>query len=418
MKAFINTIEDSIAQAFHQLKANRTRTSLSLLGVTIGIFCIVSVFSAVDSLEQDIRSGFEKLGDDVLYVSKMPWTEDPNRNYWKYMRRPNPDYDDFEAVRANVDNAGLVSFSTFVGAHTVKYKSSAVNGAIVIAATHDYAEMFDVQFESGRYFSDFEYSHGSDKVVIGYEVAQNLFGKIDPVGRTITLKGRKVQVVGVIEKSGEALFNPVRFDWCVLVSYNMGKKLANLKSDRLMGTSLNVKAREGADMDEFRGEVTVALRANRRLRPVQEDNFSINELSLLSGILDQFFGVLHVIGFVIGGFALLVGAFSVANIMFVSVKERTNQIGIKKALGARSNVILLEFLIESIILCIIGGIIGLIIVYVVMKIISAQLDSFDLVLSLSNVIFGLVVASVIGVVSGILPAYFAARLDPVIAIRK
>ena len=418
MKVFFRVLNDSSSQAFQQLKANRLRTLLSLLGVTIGIFCIISVFSAVDSLERDIRKSFQKLGDDVLYISKMPWTEDPNRNYWKYMRRPNPNYNDYKALTRRVSTADKISYSVFVGARTIKFKSSAVNGAIVIAVTKDYADMFSIEFEDGRFFSDFEFESGSDKVVLGYKIAENLFGKINPIGRTVKLMGRQVQVVGVIEKSGEDMFNPIRFDWCVIVAYPMGKKLANLSSDRLFGTSLNVKAKSGENLDRVRDEVVVALRANRRLRPIEEDNFSINELSLLSGILDQFFGVLNTIGFVIGGFALLVGAFSVANIMFVSVKERTNQIGIKKALGAKPNIILLEFLIESIILCIIGGAIGIAIVFGLMELLSARTDNFTFVLSVENVLYGILISSVIGVISGIVPAYFAARLDPVIAIRK
>jgi len=406
MKILYRIIIDSIGQAWQQLRANRMRTMLSLLGVTIGIFCIISVFSAVDSLERDIRSSFQKLG------------EDPSRNYWKYMRRPNPNYNDFEALKERVDGADRVSYSVFVGARTIKFKSSAVNGAIVIAVTQDYGDMFNIQFEEGRYFSEFESQRGSDRVVIGYKVAENLFGSINPIGRTVKIMGRNAQVVGVIESSGDGMFNPVRFDWAVLVSYNMGKKLANLTSDRLFGATLNVKAKKGYDMDLVRDEIVVALRSRRKQRPKEKDNFSINELSLLSGILDQFFGVLNIIGFIIGGFALVVGAFSVANIMFVSVKERTSHIGVKKALGAKPNVILLEFLIESIILCIIGGMIGLLIVFGVMQLLTSQIDNFTFVLSIENVIYGILISMVIGVLSGIIPAYFAARLDPVIAIRK
>lgn len=409
---------DSVRQAIQQLQANRSRTFLSLLGVTIGIFCIISVFSAVDSLERDIRTSFKKLGDDVIYISKMPWLEDPNRNFWKYMRRPNPSFEDYLSLRKKMTNAELVSYSVFVGAKTIKYGSSAVNGAIIVATTQDYAEMFGMEFQKGRFFSEFEHQTGSDRVVIGHSVAENLFGKIDPIGRTVRLMGRKAQVVGVIESTGEALFNPIRFDWAVIVSYNMGKKLANLKSDRFFGTTLNVKAKKGIEMDQLRDEVTVALRSRRKQRPKEENNFSLNELSLLSGILDQFFGVLNGIGIVIGGFALLVGAFSVANIMFVSVKERTSQIGVKKALGAKPNIILLEFLIESIILCIIGGLMGIIIVFGLMQLLTSQMDNFNFVLSAENIIYGIFISTIIGVLSGIIPAYFAARLDPVIAIRK
>lgn len=418
MKVLYQVFIDSIRQAVQQLLANQTRSFLSLLGVTIGIFCIISVLSAVDSLETDIRSSFEQLGEDVIYVSKMPWMEDPSRNYWKYLRRPNPDMDDYFDLKDRLELAGAVSYSVFLGTKTIKYNSSAVNGAYLIGATYEYAEMYNIQFAEGRFLSPFEYESGSNRIVIGAELASNLFGQINPIGKTVSLSGRKMQVVGVIEKSGESIVNPVNFDWGIIIGINTAKKFANVTAKNFRGANLNVKAKTGVDMQDLRDEITITLRKTRGQRPKEKNNFSLNELSVLSKLLDEFFSVLNIIGFIIGGFALVVGAFSVANIMFVSVRERTNIIGIKKALGAKSHVILLEFLIESVILCIIGGLFGILLVYAIAQILNTQVDGFTFILSNKNIFFGFLISTIIGVASGIVPAYFAARMDPVAAIRK
>jgi putative ABC transport system permease protein len=418
MEMILRIIRDSMAQAFQQLRSNKLRTLLSLLGVTIGIFCIIAVLSAVDSLERNIRESFEKLGDDVLYISKMPWAEDPNRNYWKYMRRPNPNLKDYDAVLRKCKSADLISFSSFIGAKNLKHESSSLNGVFLLAVTKDYPYMFNMEFEDGRFYSSYEFESGSDKVVIGHEVAQNLFKNTNPVGKHVKLMGRKVQVIGVIKKSGDDLINPVDFDWIVIVSYPLGKKFSNLDSPHMFGTSLAVKAKENVNLDRLIDEVTIALRSVRRLKPKEADNFAINELSILSSLFDQFFGVLNGIGFIIGFFALIVGAFSVANIMFVSVKERTKQIGIKKALGARKSVILLEFLIESIILCILGGLIGLGFVFVILKVLTAVTPNFEFGLSIFNILLGVFIATIIGLIAGFIPAFVAARMDPVDAMRK
>lgn len=418
MKVLYQVFIDSVRQAVQQLLANQTRSFLSLLGVTIGIFCIISVLSAVDSLETDIRSSFKQLGEDVIYVSKMPWTEDPNRNYWKYLRRPNPDIYDYEDLKERLTLADAVSFSLFLGTKSIKYKSSAVNGAYMLGATYEYAEMYNIQFDQGRFFSPFEYSSGARRVVIGYEVASSLFGKVNPIGKTVSIAGHKMQVVGVIEKSGESIINPVNFDWAIVVGFNTAKKIANVTAKNLQGGNLNVKAKSGVDMADLRNEITMTLRKTRGQRPKEKNNFSLNELSVLSRLLDEFFSVLNIIGFIIGGFALVVGAFSVANIMFVSVRERTNIIGVKKALGAKSHVILLEFLIESVILCIVGGLFGILLVYAIAQILNTQVDGFTFILSNENIVYGFVISTIIGVASGIVPAYFAARMDPVEAIRK
>lgn len=409
---------DSFYQAFHQLWSNRLRTFLSLLGILIGIICIIGVLAAVDSLESNVRGSLEKLGDDVIYVQKISWAEDPGNNYIKYLRRPAMDYEDFEIIKDRVKSAQEVSFGVFIGNRTPKYRSNSIEGAGLFCSTYDFFSLFKLGLSKGRYYSPSEYYFGSNKVIIGYTVAEELFGQINPIGKTISVSGRKLEVIGVFEKSGNSIINVFDFDDNLMISYELGRKIANLKSTNFFGNStIHVKAAAGVDKQELKDEITGVLRAHRRLKPKQEDNFSLNELSILSSILDSFFLVLNVVGWVIGGFAILVGMFSVANIMFVSVKERTSIIGVKKALGARQSVILLEFLIESVVLCLVGGVIGLLLVQFIVMILT-QLISFSFFLSTTNIIIGISLSVAVGVLAGFFPALQAARMDPVVAMRK
>ena len=409
-------IWDGILQAWGQLTSNRLRTFLSLLGITIGIFCIISVKSAVSSLENNIRDSFEKLGDDVLYISKMPWAEDPNNNYWKYMKRPNPTHKDLEKVKARSKLAGEAALSVFIGRRTLKYESSSVGGAYLIGVTYDYADILRVPISIGRWMTPFEYEKGTNVVVLGDVLATELFPRGEAVGKSVKIAGQKYLVVGRIEPAGDDIINPVDFDRAMLIGYEAAKKVANVRTTFMFGTTLMVKAMEGVDADELSDEVTGILRSTHKLPPKEENDFAINRLSILSSILDSFFGVLNMAGLIIGMFAILVGMFSVANIMFVSVKERTNLIGVKMALGAKRAIILWEFLVESTVICIIGGVVGLGLVYVVMKVLTMAID-FDMYMSLANAMSGLVISVVVGILSGVLPALQASRMDPVEAMR-
>lgn len=417
MITFLKVFRESIAQAFQQLKANKLRSFLSLLGISIGIFCIIGVQSAVDSLEANIKGSFDKLGDDVVYINKIPWDEDPGKNFWKYQRRPNPDFKDFQAIQAKVKSADLIDYHLFIGMKTIKHKSSSVDRVFLVAATYDFDRLLNVNFEKGRWYSPTEYHYGADKVLIGHTVAEELFGDTDPIGKKITLSGRKLEVIAVIEKAGQDILQIMNFDEGVLISYELAKKMVNVKPNHPFGTTIDVKAKEGVSLDQLKDELTGVMRTQRRLRPKESNNFALNSLSLLSGIIEGFFGALNKVGIFIGGFAIFVGMFSVANIMFVSVKERTGMIGIKKALGAKKYIILLEFLVEAVILCIIGGAVGLGIIQGVVALLSSAMP-FDLVLSSNNIIWGLSLSIVIGIVSGFIPAWQAAGMDPVEAMRK
>jgi len=414
---FFNLIYESIVQAFQQLAGNKLRSFLSLTGISIGIICIISVLSAVESLKDNISSSFEKLGDDVIYIDKMPWNEDPSQNWWKYMQRPQPSYEDLEVIKKKVKLSDQASFSVYIPGRTIKFGSSSVEGAYMAGVTDDYADIFRLEFEKGRYFTPFETATGTNRVIIGSVLAQELFGTIEPIGKEIKIKGMDFQVVGVLKKEGKTLIQIFEFDEAVLISFNTAKKLINVKSRHTWGTSLNVKAKEGVSLDDLKDEVTGVLRSARKIKPKETENFAINQLSMLTKLLAPIFSTMNVVGIFIGGFSILVGMFSVANIMFVSVKERTSIIGIKKALGARQSIILLEFLIESVVLCLIGAAIGLVVVFGVLKLATAVFK-YEIYLSSGNIIIAMLLAIVIGVLSGLIPAWQAARLDPVEAMRK
>ncbi len=418
MRAILQSLPASFLQALNELRFNRTRSILSLLGITIGIFCIMSIKSAVDSLENNIKQSLEKLGDDVLYVTKQPWNEDPNANYWKYLRRPNPNYQDFRSIKEKSESAEFVTYSIFLGAKPVKYGASSVDRAYLIAGTEDYSNLFNLQYSDGRYFSSIEYQTGSRVTVIGARIAEMLFGNLDPIGKEIKVNGHKLKVIGLIEPSGKDLIKVMDFDRAVMISYPLARQIANVReAGNYGGGMVAVKAYPGSDMEAVTDEVIGIMRSGRRLSPRQDNNFAVNEMSILTTLLDSFFSVLNWAGFLIGVFALFVGMFSVANIMFVSVKERTNLIGIKKALGAKAVFILLEFLVEAVILCLIGGLAGLLLVLAVIKGIAAVAD-FPMFLSWQNVFIGISVSAVIGILSGLIPALQAARMDPVEAMRS
>lgn len=414
MGLFLRIFWAGIVQAIYQLISHKLRTFLSLLGITIGILCVISVLSAVSSLEYNIRSSFEQLGDDVIYVNRFSWGENPREDWFKMMRRPEPDYEDYEAIVRNVRSYDKVAYSSFMGAKSMEYGSDNISNVFGIGISYDYEDIFQFTFEQGRYFSMSEYQYAANVIVLGNEVASGIFGEgVDAVGRKVKIFGRKMIVIGVLEKEGQDLINPMNFDRVAFVPYFTARSIMDLSDEG----DIMVKAAENVTNEQLKDELTAVIRNERRLKPKEEDNFALNELSILSGFLDSFFGTLNIAGWIIGGFSLIVGGFSVANIMFVSVRERTNIIGIKKALGAKKAFILLEFLVESIILCILGGLFGLILVYLLAKA-ATSLSGFEFFLSQSSIIIGVSVSLIIGIISGLIPAVQASKMDPVEAMRQ
>lgn len=419
MKFFVRIITESVSQAWLSLKANKLRSFLSLLGITIGIFCIIAVFSAVASLQNSIKAGFGELGSDVIIVDVMPWAEDPGDNYWKYVKRPSPSFRDFELLQDKLKLAENVAYCIFTGGKTIKYASSSVEGIFLMGTTFEYPEVQAVDIEKGRYFTQSEYNLGANKVLLGAKIANELFGPIEALGKEVKLFGQKFQVIGVLKDEGENPFNMISYDEAVWVSFNTIKRFVNTKSRHRFEAAklLYAKKTPEANLEDLKEEMIGTLRSIRRLKPKEDDNFSLNELSQLNNMVDNVFAALYIAGFLIGIFALIVGMVSVANIMFVSVKERTRIIGIKKAIGAKNGAILLEFLIESIVLCLIGGLFGLIMVVLVLKLVSTMIP-FEIAPTTFFMIFGIVISVIVGIVAGIIPAIQASRMDPVEAMRK
>jgi putative ABC transport system permease protein len=412
---FLKLLRESFLFANDALKQNKLRTFLSLLGVTIGIFTIISVFSAVDTLRNNLQKSVNKLGSNSIYVQKWPWVMNENSPWWKYLQRPDPKLREFDLLQKRSQTALALSYEIDIDNRIIKYRSNTVEGAQIDAASQDHDKTWNFDFEDGRYFTGIESRAGSPVAVIGYDIAQNLFPEGGAVGKQLKIMGRNVTVIGVFKKEGSDMLG-ISDDKLVLLPLNFARNLIDVQNANYH-PQIVVRGKDGLTDVEVESELRGLMRSIRRLRPGEDDNFALNKTTLLSNQLDIIFNVLNIAGLIIGGFSILVGGFGIANIMFVSVKERTNIIGIQKSLGAKSYFILLQFLIESVILCLMGGIIGLGLVYGVSLLVKAATD-IAVVLDLKNIIVGIGTSLSIGIISGIIPAYFAARLDPVEAIRS
>ncbi|MCU0369450.1 MAG: ABC transporter permease [Cyclobacteriaceae bacterium] len=415
----IRLIYESLGFAWRALKSNLMRTILSLLGVTIGIFSIIAVLTLVDSLEKNIRDSFNFLGSNVIYVGKWPFTGGNGRDWWKdYIKRPNPSFAEYRFLKANMKHASTVSIYAATGNITAKAGSSSINQLNLRGAGLDYDQLFEINLENGRYLTNEEIESGRNVVVLGFEVAKGLFKNDDtPIGKQVKIRNLKFTVVGVMQREGESFLGTPSNDFGCIIPYESFRKLYQTGTGRWneLGSSIGLK---GFDTDiglvELENEARGLMRVKRGMKPIQKDNFALNRPEAIANAISGVFDVLSIAGWIIGGFSMLVGGFGIANIMFVSVKERTSIIGLQKSLGAKNYFILFQFLFESIFLSLIGGLSGLFLVWLLTLV---PFGSLQVVLSVKNIVLGLGVSSVIGLVAGIVPAAMAARLDPVAAIR-
>lgn len=412
---FLALIKESILFAFQSLYSNKLRTFLSLLGITIGIFAIIVVFTIVDSLESNIRGSIESLGENVVFVQKWPWSFGPDYPWWKYMNRPVPEYKELFDIQKRAKTAEAVAYRVG-GRRTVKQKGNIVENAVISGCSYDFYKIKSFEISEGRYFTENEVNSGYNVAVLGSKIAEGLFPDNQfPIGKDIKIAGKKAIVIGVFKKEGESMISS-SMDNQVLIPYHFAKLILDVKSEN-SDPYISVKAKSGVSNAELKDELTGIMRGVRRLKPVVEDDFALNETNLLSKGFDSIFDVIGMAGWIIGGFSILVGGFGIANIMFVSVKERTSIIGIQKSLGAKNYFILLQFLCESVFLSLLGGILGLLLTYLITLAAKGNID-MEITLSNSNIILGLTISVLIGIVSGFVPAYSASQLDPVEAIRS
>lgn len=409
---FLRQVLESFRFAWQALRSNLLRTTLSLLGVTIGIFAIIAVFTLVDSLERSVKDSLAFIGDKVVYVQKWPWTFGGDYQWWKYFQRPEPTYKEYRFLSDKLENAAAVVAMDFKGRVTVKRNNNSMS-SLIQGTTFDYNKISDVPTVNGRYFTQQEMNLARNVTVIGGEVADNLFPDEDPVGKVIKINGSNFTVIGVQEKKGQGLINfGGNPDIKCLIPYGSFAKMFHSINPSIDIAIKGYESDEG--LLELESEIRGLMRTRRGVRPTQEDNFAINRPDAAAEAIGGIFGVLTVAGWVIGGFSILIGGFGIANIMFVSVKERTNIIGIQKSLGAKNYFILFQFLFEAILLSLVGGLAGISLVYLLSFI---KLGSLTLHLTAGNIMLGLGVSSIIGIISGIIPAFSASRLDPVVAIR-
>ena len=414
MLLYLRLLSESFSFAINALRNNKLRTLLSLLGVTIGIFSIIAVLAAVDSMDKKIKEDLSDMDMNTIYLMNFSFgpSEVPR---WKREQFPKVTYDEFEYLKKSVPSIEKISFNFFARNESVKYESNTVNSIRMKPSTDEFFDIEPIKIETGRLFNEAESNSGSPVIVIGSEVAKGLFENSDPIGKKIRLYGQKLTVIGVLKKQGQGMFGDSN-DVAVFFPVNFLRRMYGDENDALRAAIL-IKPEKGVDIEEFKAELSQKLRAFRGVKTGDIDNFFLNVLSGFTDFIDNIIGQMNMIGWIISAFSLLVGGFGIANIMFVSVKERTNLIGIQKALGAKNKFILFQFLFEAVILSLIGGIVGMFLVWIIALGLSAALD-FEFVLSAANMLLGSGLAALIGLISGIIPAISASKLDPVEAIRS
>jgi putative ABC transport system permease protein len=415
MKIFLKLLRESYLFALHEIAVNKVRTLLSLLGITIGIFSVISVFTIFDSMESNIRDSINSLGNDVLFVQKWPWQMGGgDYPWWKYMKRPEASLTDLKEIQHRSQTSQA---STFLAGSNgmIKYRDNSIQNGNTYIVSEGYDQVMTVDIAEGRFISQVEFNSGKPVVVIGSGIVENLLQTTtaNAIGKKIKIFGLNAEVIGVMKKQGNNMFGNSTDDQ-LIVPVNFARNHMDMRN---IEGAIIVKAKPGVSLDEMRDELSGIMRAVRKLSPKAEDNFAINQTDIISKGFDQLFGVIAMVGWIIGGFSLLVGGFGIANIMFVSVKERTRIIGIQKSLGAKKYFIMLQFLFEAVFLSLLGGILGLIIVFILSFTVSQVFD-FELVLTQKNILLGISVSAFIGFVSGLIPAWNASKLDPVEAMRS
>ncbi|MEP7318847.1 MAG: ABC transporter permease [Panacibacter sp.] len=407
---------NSFKMSVQELNNNKLRSSLSLIGIAFGIFCIIGVLATVGSLENKIQTDIKTLGSNTIYIDKWVYGGDDDYPWWKYVNRPVPKYEEVKFIKERSTLAKNVCYFNQTNTN-VSFENNQVNNVGIYCVTEEFAEMQTIEMGYGRYINGTEFIRGNAVCVIGYEIAEQLFGNAErAIDKTVTFDGKRVIIAGVIKKQGQSFVGGFDYDHCVILSYRYYASIYDVNGN-FTNSFIMVNGRDNIPTTALIDNLEGVMRQTRRLSPKQEDNFALNDINVFSQQVSGFFGSVNVGGWAIAGLSLIVGAFGVANIMFVTVRERTSQIGLKKAIGAKSRTILTEFLLESAFLCVIGGLIGLLMVWLLALGLSTVMP-FPIVIAPNIIILAFSICVILGVLSGIIPASIAARMDPVVAIRS
>jgi len=409
----LNILRNSLRLTLQELKVNKLRTALSLTGVAFGIFCIIGVLATVTSLETNIQNEIKSLGTNTIYIDKWDYSGGPDKPMWKFRARPVMKYEDVALIKVR---SQLLDNITYLvrAADNITYGDNTIQNASVYGIIEQQAAIQPINFEAGRYISDAEFNSGSAVGLIGYDNAEKLYGEADrALGKQFEIKGKHVTIVGIIKKEGKD-FIGWDYDNCIMIPYKFCDQFIDIQNSNPV---IIAKGKEGVTPAALMDELEGIMRQVRRLSPTQEDNFTLNSVEAFSKAVTGLFGTVDFVGALIGVVSLIVGMFGIANIMFVTVKERTAVIGLKKAIGAKQRSILFEFLLEAALLCLAGGAFGLVFVYI-LALVLTNLANFPVFISLPLLAVTVVICIVTGILAGIFPASRAARMDPVVAIRS
>lgn len=413
MPKSLNILRNSLRLTLQELRVNKLRTALSLTGVAFGIFCIIGVLATVNSLERNIQNEVNTLGSNTIYIDKWEYSGGPDKPFWKFRARPVMKYEEMNLIKERSQLADDVSF-LIRSSGNLSHNDDVIQNASVYGIVEGQMTVQPISFDQGRYISSAEFNSGAAIGLIGYDNAEKLYGSAErALGKYFDIKGKKVNIVGVIKKEGKN-FIGWDYDNCIMLPYKFCKQIVDEdNANPVLIAKGKDKVTPSALMDELEG----IMRQIRRLSPTQENNFSLNSVEAFSKAITDLFGTVNIVGGLIGVISLIVGMFGIANIMFVTVKERTSMIGLKKAIGAKRGSILFEFLMEAAILCLMGGAFGLFFVYILTLVLSGPLN-FPVYVSLPLLISTVIICLVVGVLAGIFPASRAAKMDPVVAIRS